>query len=129
MAHVETDIYPFQIALWNIRALLLEVVQSHVLIFENLVMQSYPQMRSSLMDQLHKHEFISILAGARLDVVQTCLHSYAGLVVGTWLLLCPSTLSFRLSSTHFFFSILYSSRYTTSYNYVSFMMPMWSYHR
>jgi hypothetical protein len=44
MAHVEIDLYHFEVALWDTYALLLEVVQSHVLPFESLVMQSYPQM-------------------------------------------------------------------------------------
>jgi hypothetical protein len=38
MAHVKTSIYPFQVALWVTRAMLLEVIQSHVLPFESLVM-------------------------------------------------------------------------------------------
>jgi hypothetical protein len=44
MAHVEIGTYPFQVALQNTRALLPKVIQSHVLPFENLVMQSYPQI-------------------------------------------------------------------------------------
>jgi hypothetical protein len=69
VAHVEIGTYPFQVALRDIQALLPEVVQSHVLPFKSLVVQSYFQMQSSLMDQLHKQEFISLLADAPLDVV------------------------------------------------------------
>jgi hypothetical protein len=46
-----------------------EVVQSHVLPFGSLIMQSYRQMQSYLMDQLHEQEFISLLANAPSDVV------------------------------------------------------------
>jgi hypothetical protein len=38
------------------------------------------------MDQPHKQKIISILTDVPLDVVQTCLQSYASLVVGVWLL-------------------------------------------
>jgi hypothetical protein len=61
--------YPFQIALWAICAMLHVVLQSHDLLFESLVMQSYPQMQSSLMDQLHKHDIASLLVDVRSDVV------------------------------------------------------------
>jgi hypothetical protein len=37
MAHVKTGTYPFQITLWDIRAMLPKIVQSHVLLFESLV--------------------------------------------------------------------------------------------
>jgi len=69
VAHVETNIYPFWVALWDTRALLAKVVQSHVLPFESLIMQSYPQMQSFFMDQLHEHKFTSLLINAPLDVV------------------------------------------------------------
>jgi hypothetical protein len=38
--------------------MLFEVVRSHVLPFENLVVQSYLQMQFFFMDQLDDHEFI-----------------------------------------------------------------------
>jgi len=44
MAHVEIGTYFFRVTLWVTHATLLDVVQSHVLPFENLVMQFYPQM-------------------------------------------------------------------------------------
>jgi len=69
VAHVEISSYPFHITLWDIRAMLPEVVQSHILPFGSLIMQSYPQMQSYLMDQLHEQEFISLLANAPSDVV------------------------------------------------------------
>jgi galactokinase len=46
MAHVETDIYPFQVALWHTYVMFPKVVQSHVLPFESLVVQYYSQMQS-----------------------------------------------------------------------------------
>ncbi len=66
VAYVEIGIYPFQFALCNIHALLPTVIQSHVLPFESLVMQSYLRMQYSLMDQLHKQKFILLL----IDVIQ-----------------------------------------------------------
>jgi len=38
VAHVKTDSYPFQITLWDTRAMLLEAVQSHVFYFRSLIM-------------------------------------------------------------------------------------------
>jgi hypothetical protein len=38
VAHVEIDTYSFQVTLWDTRAMLLEVVQSHALPFESLAM-------------------------------------------------------------------------------------------
>jgi len=38
VAHVKTDSYPFQVTLWDTRAMLLEAVQSHVLHFRSLIM-------------------------------------------------------------------------------------------
>jgi hypothetical protein len=49
--------------------LLLEVIQSHVLPFESLIVQSYPQMQSSLMDQLHEQEFTLLLVDVPSNVV------------------------------------------------------------
>jgi hypothetical protein len=62
-------------------------------------------MQSSFMDQLHKQEFTLLLAGAPLNVMQTHLHSYVGLVTGAWLLARVSTPSFRLSFAHFFIAL------------------------
>jgi len=39
VAHVKTDSYPFQVTLWDTRAMLPKAVQSHVLHFGSLVMQ------------------------------------------------------------------------------------------
>jgi hypothetical protein len=58
-------------------------------------------MKSSLMDQLHEQKNIS-LVDVILDVVQTCLCSYVGPIIGAWLLTHLSTLSFCLSNAHFF---------------------------
>jgi hypothetical protein len=44
-------------------------VRSHVLPFESLVMQAYLQRQFSLMDQLHEHEFISLLIDVSLNVL------------------------------------------------------------
>jgi hypothetical protein len=54
MAHVKTGTYSFQVALWDTHVMLLEVVQSHVLPFKSLLVQSYLQMKSYLMDQVHE---------------------------------------------------------------------------
>jgi hypothetical protein len=54
MTHVKIDIYPFQVALQDTHAMLFEVVQSYVLPFKSLMVQSYPQMQFSLMNQLHE---------------------------------------------------------------------------
>ncbi len=77
MAHVKIGIYPFQVALWNTRAMLFEVIWSHVLPFESLVVQSYLQMQPSLIHQLYEQEFISLLAYVPSNVVQPHLRSYA----------------------------------------------------
>ncbi len=37
VAHVETNTYPFQVALWDTHVMLQEVVRSHVLFFESLI--------------------------------------------------------------------------------------------
>jgi len=68
MAHVKTSTYPFQVTLRNTHALLPKVFQSHVLPFESLIVQSYLQMYSSLMDQLHKQTFTLFLANTLSDV-------------------------------------------------------------
>ncbi len=54
VANVKIGIYSFQIVLHDTRALLLKIVRSHVLLFESLIVKSYPQMYSSLIDQLHE---------------------------------------------------------------------------
>ncbi len=51
MAHVEIDIYPFQVTLRDTRAMLPKVIQSR-LTFRKSNVQSYFQMQSFLMDQL-----------------------------------------------------------------------------
>ncbi len=53
------------------------------------------------MDQLHEHEFISLVIDVFLDFVRARLHSCAGPTTGAWLLACLSTPSLCLSSTHF----------------------------
>jgi hypothetical protein len=54
VAHVKISVYPFQVALHDTHVMLSKVVRSHVLLFENLMMQSHPQMQYAFMDQLHK---------------------------------------------------------------------------
>jgi hypothetical protein len=49
VAHVKASTYHFQITLQNTRVMLHKVVRSHGLPFENLVVQSYPQMQFFLM--------------------------------------------------------------------------------
>ncbi len=44
VAHEDIDIYPFQVALQDTSAMLHEIVRSHVLPFNSLMVQSYPQM-------------------------------------------------------------------------------------
>jgi len=88
-----------------------QVIQSHVLPFETLIVQSYPQMQFSLMEQLHEQEFTFLLVDVLSDVMQTCICSCVGIVVGVWLLVHLNTLSFCfsfvhfLTTLHFFFSI------------------------
>jgi hypothetical protein len=62
-------------------------------------------MWSSLMDQLHKQEFTSLLAVVPSNVVRAHLLSYVSLVARAWFLAHPNTLSFHLSSTHFFITL------------------------
>jgi len=95
--------------------MLLEVFWSHVLPFENLVVQFYLQMQSSLMDQLQEHEFTLLLANTPLDDVWTHFCSCACLAVGAWLLAYPSTPSFPFVFCPFSYNILYSFWYITSY--------------
>jgi hypothetical protein len=49
--------------------MLLEVVLSHVLPFESVVLQAYLQMQFSLMDQLHEQELTSLLASVPSNVM------------------------------------------------------------
>ncbi len=49
--------------------MLLEVIRSHVLPFESLEVQSYPQMQFSLMEQLHKQKFTLLLIDVFSDVM------------------------------------------------------------
>jgi hypothetical protein len=69
VSHVKTDTYPFQVALQDTYVMLPKVIQSHVLPFESLIVQYYPQMQSSFMDQLHEQEFILLLVNVSSDVV------------------------------------------------------------
>jgi hypothetical protein len=78
-----------------------KVILSYVLPFESLMLEFYFQMQFSLMNQLHEHEFILLLANAPLYVLQAHFCSCACIVVWAWLLAHPSTLSFHLSSAHF----------------------------
>jgi hypothetical protein len=68
-------------------------------------MQSYLQMQSSLMDQLHKQEFTLLLTDALLNVVRAHLHSYVGLAIKAWLLARLNTPSFCLSFIHFLIAL------------------------
>jgi hypothetical protein len=77
------------------------------------------KMSSSLIDQLHEHEFILLLANVPSIVARACLCSYASLVVKAWLLAYPSTLSFRLSSPHFF--ITFCIRFGTPHLIVGYL--------
>jgi hypothetical protein len=101
MAHVKTDTYPFQIALRDTCAMLLKVVRSHVLPFENIMVQSYFQMKFSLKEQLHEQKFTLLLTNALLNILRTHFCSYVAPTIGAWLLVHPNTPSFHLSSTHF----------------------------
>jgi hypothetical protein len=94
--------------------MLLKVIRSLVLPFENLVVQSYFQMQFSLKEQLHEQEFTSLQIDVLLNVVWTHLHSNIGPTIGAWLLVFPSTPSFHLSCTHFF---------TTLYIHLSIPYP------
>jgi hypothetical protein len=49
--------------------MLLKVIRSLVLPFENLVVQSYFQMQFSLKEQLHEQEFTSLQIDVLLNVV------------------------------------------------------------
>ncbi len=80
MAHVKTNTYPLEVALRNTCVMLPEL-SNHMSCLLTVVMQSYPQIQSFLMDQLHEQKFISLLAYVPLDVVRICLHFCAGLVI------------------------------------------------
>ncbi len=54
MTHVETDIFSFQLALWDTQALLPHVIHYQVPPLENIVVQLYPHLQASLMDCLHE---------------------------------------------------------------------------
>ncbi len=76
------------------------------------MVQSYSQMQSSLMDQLHAQEFISLLT----NVFQMlCEHVFTfveiGLVAWAWLLVRLNTPSFCLSLTQFLQSYVFVSVY------------------
>jgi hypothetical protein len=105
MAHVETSITPFHVALQDTHVMSPKIIRSHVFPFESLVVQSYPQMQSSLMDQLHEQEFTLLLANVPLNVVQAHLHSCIGLTTRVWLLDRLNTPSFCLSSIHFLIAL------------------------
>jgi hypothetical protein len=70
---------------------------------------------AKFMMQLYEQEFTLFLIDVLLDVVQAHFHSYASLATRTWLLVCPSTLSFHLSFAHFFttFSICFNIPHST----------------
>jgi hypothetical protein len=70
--------------------------------FENLVVQSYLHLHVSLMDYLHEHEFATLLINVPSNITQTCFWFCASLAMNAWLLTCPITLAFCLSSIHFF---------------------------
>jgi hypothetical protein len=53
------------------------------------------------MDQLHEQKFTSLLTDDPSNVMRTCLRSCVGPTTRAWLLTCPNTFSFHLSSTHF----------------------------
>ncbi len=84
-------------------------------------------MKSFLMNQLHEQKFTR-LENVLSDVVRTHLHSCVGPIVRDSLLTHLNTPSFHLFSAHFFYSTLYSYRYTTFYSYASFTMLVWSYY-
>lgn len=73
--------------------------------FRNLSSVSYFQMQFSLMDQLHEHEFTSLLIDVPLDVMWAHLHSCASPTSRAWLLACFNTFSFCLSFVHFFIAL------------------------
>jgi hypothetical protein len=58
------------------------------------------------MEQLHEHEFISLLAYALSNVLRAHFHAYASLAIGAWLLIHLNTISFRLSFAHFLMALL-----------------------
>jgi hypothetical protein len=126
MAHLEFDIYPFQVTPWSSHAILFKIIWSHVLPFKSPIVQSYSQMQFSLMDQLHEKKIPSLLANAPLGVTWTHLCYCVGPAIGAWLLACLNTPSFCLSSTHFF---------TTLHIHFDILHPMvidlfvWSYHQ
>jgi hypothetical protein len=62
-------------------------------------------MQSSLMDQLHKQKFTSLLINVPSIVVQAHLHSCIGLATRAWLLVRLNTLSFCLSFVHFLITL------------------------
>jgi hypothetical protein len=59
-------------------------------------------MDGSLANCLHKQKFVLLLVDGPSDIMWACFCSCVGLGVGTWLLARPTTLTFHLSSSHFF---------------------------
>jgi hypothetical protein len=65
------------------------------------MVQSYPRMQSSLMDQLNEQKFISLLTNTPLDIMQTHMCSYVGPTTKAWLpthhnipsFICPQPIS------------------------------------
>jgi len=88
------------------------------------------------MEQLHKHEFISLLIDALSSVLQAHFHSYVSSAIGAWFLIHLSNPSFCLSFTHFLMALLihfgiphfiasHLSRYHWWLRYPFAMLPMW----
>jgi hypothetical protein len=86
-------------ALRDVQAMLPQGVRSHVPPFENLMVQSYPQLEASLADRLHKNEFVSLLVNVPLDITRARFCSCVGPRVGAWLLAHPTTPTFRFFTT------------------------------
>jgi hypothetical protein len=80
-------------------------VYSHVPPFENLVVQSYPQLQASLADHLHEQEFVSLLINILSNIARAHLCSCAGPKAGASLLKRLITPTFCLSLTYFFITL------------------------
>jgi hypothetical protein len=69
VAHVKIDTSLFQMALRNVRAMLPQGVHSHVPPFENLMVESYPQLQASLAKCLYEQEFVSLLVDVPSEIM------------------------------------------------------------
>ncbi len=98
VAHVEIGISSFQMALRDV-VMLPQGVCFHVPPFESLVVQSYPQLQASFANYLHQQFPSSRLS---FEYHMSMFLLMCGSRGRYFVLVCPTTLAFCLSSTHFY---------------------------